>query len=80
MTVTYYAVTLFDRTPEDPYGVFRYDNAKGKIERYDTDAGGWISAPSLVKYIMNGELGAELITKREAERLIKRGFLPEPRG
>jgi len=76
VTVIYYAVTLFDRTPKDPYGVFRYENVKRTIERYDPGAGVWADTPSLLKYIMNGELGAEQITKREAVRLIKQGFSP----
>jgi hypothetical protein len=63
---TYYAVVLHDRTPDKPYNVFR---AKGLTTELYRPGSGWVDTPSLVRYVMLGEDGAEVISKALANRL-----------
>lgn len=57
----------------------RYTAAALEIERYDPEAAAWTPGPSeILRYVNEGEIGADEISKDEAERLIAAGLPPLP--
>lgn len=49
------------------------------VERWDTAEKAWTEAPStLLRFVNEGELGADEISQAEAESLIRRGLPPLP--
>jgi hypothetical protein len=55
----------------------RYSATALEIERYDPEAAAWKPGPSeILRYVNGGEIGADEISKTEAEDLIAAGRLP----
>lgn len=59
--------------------IFRIRRARGElhVERYDPEAGAWTEGPpTLLRFVNDGELGADEIPKAEADAMIAAGSLP----
>lgn len=69
MATDYYAVVGFTRTVANPVSIFRV--TPETCEVYDKGLGKWRYEPHFTKYI-EGELGAEPISKPAADRIIAR--------
>jgi len=69
MSWKYYAVTGLTRTLTDPHFVFRHDGGTGAIERYWPEPMGWVDAPSLLRFLVGDDDGADPITLAQANRL-----------
>jgi hypothetical protein len=61
---TYWAVVGLGRTRSNPYSVFRHNSET--IEQWQ---GRWVYQPSLLRYVMGDDMGADVITLSEANRL-----------
>lgn len=49
------------------------------VEKYDPAVGAWTEGPgTLLRFVNEGELGADEISEQEAERLIAAGLPPLP--
>jgi hypothetical protein len=67
----YYAQVGYDRTPEDPYNVFRkVDHPDQPNYRRDRVTKTWIERRDLARYTRKSEDGADVITKAQAEAII----------
>lgn len=55
----------------------RYSRAGLYVERFDPAAGSWTEGPpSFLRFVNDGEIGADEISPAEAERLIAAGLPP----
>lgn len=58
----------------------RTDDSGLYVERFDPDAGSWTPGPeTFLRFVNEGELGADEISAKEAERLIAAGLPPLPK-
>ena len=72
-TTVYYAQVGYDRAPENPYNVFRTVGRNGDqalVEVYDRTSRTWTERRNLERYTREGEVGADVITKVQAEAVI----------
>lgn len=73
-TTVYYAQVGYDRAPENPYNVFRTvddPDSQTIVELYDRLTRTWIERQALARYTRKGETGADVITKAQAEAIIR---------
>lgn len=75
---TYYRLldSLLERTAA-LYRI-RYSSSALHVERFDPAAASWTKGPnSFLRFVNDGEIGADEISKTEAERMIAAGDVPE---
>ena len=70
----YYAQVGYDRTPENPYNVFRkmdHPDSQTIVEVYDRLTRTWIERRDLIRYTGKSEDAAVVIPKAQAEAIIR---------